>query len=245
MDWWDVELHALAEGGRHVVRYDHRVSGSRPQAHPVRRRTTAGSSTRLRPSRRSARALGTPVGIPWAADLQLVALRHPELVASPVSISTTAVVASTWTLARPHPELSAFFGSLLPEPDWTDVDAYADWPWPRPAPRRHHSSTAAFERRGRHPCAQPRLAAAGNHWSWSAMRARKANRAACSTYADLVPTLVMHGSRDPLFPLPQAGAGRGHPGVDARHSTVWHEVPPPETWDVVVPALLEHTAGTT
>ena len=60
-----------------------------------------------------------------------------------------------------------------------------------------------------------------------------------------VATLVIHGVADPLFPL-------GHAEASAREipnsrliplNGVGHEVPPPWTWDVVVPALVEHTAG--
>jgi pimeloyl-ACP methyl ester carboxylesterase len=62
-----------------------------------------------------------------------------------------------------------------------------------------------------------------------------------ATLADIAqPTLVVHGSADPLFPP-------GHGEVLARRipvatflllDGVAHEVPPPRTWDVVVPALL-------
>lgn len=60
------------------------------------------------------------------------------------------------------------------------------------------------------------------------------------------PTLVLHGTDDPLFPL-------GHGEALAREIPdakliplpgVGHETPPPQTWDVVVPAILQHTSGT-
>jgi pimeloyl-ACP methyl ester carboxylesterase len=58
-----------------------------------------------------------------------------------------------------------------------------------------------------------------------------------------VPTLVLHGTEDPFFPI---GRGRALaseiPG--ARLVTLeqtGHELPR-ETWDVVVPAILEHTS---
>jgi pimeloyl-ACP methyl ester carboxylesterase len=59
------------------------------------------------------------------------------------------------------------------------------------------------------------------------------------------PTLVMHGSDDPMFPLPHGQAlAAAIPGATFLVVPgTGHEVPPPETWDLVVPALLDHTAA--
>jgi pimeloyl-ACP methyl ester carboxylesterase len=59
-----------------------------------------------------------------------------------------------------------------------------------------------------------------------------------------VPTLVWHGSADPLFPLPH---GRAYLDriPNARLVVldgVGHEYPPPSTWGLVVTELLAHTA---
>jgi pimeloyl-ACP methyl ester carboxylesterase len=60
----------------------------------------------------------------------------------------------------------------------------------------------------------------------------------------VAPTLVVHGTVDPLFPLPHAESFV----AEIPHARllplegVGHELAPPATWDVVVPALLEHTA---
>jgi|GEM_PF-169474 len=60
-----------------------------------------------------------------------------------------------------------------------------------------------------------------------------------------VPTLVVHGARDPLFPLAGARAlAAAVPGAELLElADVGHEVPPAATWDVLVPALLRHTSG--
>ena len=58
------------------------------------------------------------------------------------------------------------------------------------------------------------------------------------------PTLVLHGTEDPLFPFPHGEALAS----EIRGATLLplegmgHEVPPPGLWDVVVPAIVEHTA---
>jgi pimeloyl-ACP methyl ester carboxylesterase len=58
------------------------------------------------------------------------------------------------------------------------------------------------------------------------------------------PTLVIHGTEDPLLPLGHTLALGGEiPG--ARLLTlegVGHELPP-AVWDVVAPAILKHTSG--
>jgi pimeloyl-ACP methyl ester carboxylesterase len=61
-----------------------------------------------------------------------------------------------------------------------------------------------------------------------------------------VPTLVVHGTADPLFPLPH-GVALAKAITGARLLAldgVGHEPPPPSTWDVVVPALVGLTAAT-
>ncbi len=57
------------------------------------------------------------------------------------------------------------------------------------------------------------------------------------------PTLVIHGDRDPVFPLGHAEAlAQEIPGARLLVlERTGHELPPP-VWDRVVPAILEHTA---
>ena len=60
-----------------------------------------------------------------------------------------------------------------------------------------------------------------------------------------VPTLVVHGTEDPFFPLPHGQAladeipGARLLAVDG----MGHQVPPPETWEHVIPALVRHLEG--
>ena len=58
-----------------------------------------------------------------------------------------------------------------------------------------------------------------------------------------VPTLVLHGGSDPLFPLAHGEAlAQAVPGASLLVlEGIGHEHPPPATWDLVVPALLKHT----
>jgi fermentation-respiration switch protein FrsA (DUF1100 family) len=59
------------------------------------------------------------------------------------------------------------------------------------------------------------------------------------------PTLVLHGTEDPMFPYGHALA-LAHEIPGARLVPLegtGHEVPPREVWVIVVPAILQHTSG--
>ena len=80
--------------------------------------------------------------------------------------------------------------------------------------------------------------------SWSAATTRKEGESEPLDVRRITaPTLVLHGTDDPLFPLPHGQAlAETIPGARlVELPGVGHEVPPPQVWDVVVPALLEHT----
>ncbi|GGZ81509.1 hypothetical protein GCM10010371_46300 [Streptomyces subrutilus] len=59
------------------------------------------------------------------------------------------------------------------------------------------------------------------------------------------PTLVPHGTAGPLLPYGQAEApAREIPGVTlVPPPGMGHRMPPPETWDTVLPALVAHTGA--
>jgi pimeloyl-ACP methyl ester carboxylesterase len=87
--------------------------------------------------------------------------------------------------------------------------------------------------------------------------ARTANVASCLTNHFVIdvgtpaplgeiraPTLVVHGDRDPVFPLEHGQALKDAvPGADLLvMEDTGHELPPP-VWDVFVPAFLRHTGS--
>ena len=85
------------------------------------------------------------------------------------------------------------------------------------------------------------VAAAANHWSI------EGSSPTFPMSAIAVPTLVMHGTEDPLFPLPH-GEALAAEIPNARLVTlagVGHEVPPPALWDTVVDEITRHTAMST
>ena len=251
MDWWDADLCArLAEGGRFVVRYDHRDTGE-STTWPVGQPGYSGDDLSLDPLRlldglgiSAAHLVGVSMGGGIAQDL---AVRHPE------RVNTLTLVATSCAFERadaaPLPPMEPRVREVLEQDDsaldWTDHRAVVDQlvevqrafsgslgideEWTRAVARRVVERSVDVH------------AAVVNHWMVIGTGDDAGPR---RTMADIaVPTLVVHGRDDPMFPLPHGEAlAREIPGA---HLLVLdgmgHEVPPPPTWETLVPALLTHT----
>lgn len=59
------------------------------------------------------------------------------------------------------------------------------------------------------------------------------------------PTLVIHGTGDPLFPYQHAEAlANAIPAARLLPlDGVGRQMPPPALWDLIIPAILRHTSG--
>jgi pimeloyl-ACP methyl ester carboxylesterase len=252
MDWWDDELCArLVAGGRHVVRYDHRDTGQSttgPASSPSYDgwqlgRDCAGliAALDLGPVHLVGHSMGGGIG-------QLLAVRHPELLASLTLVSTTAAGGVDTDLPGPTAQVRASFGSPPAEPDWADADSYVAWTL---ASARLYAGTLPLdESRVRAVAARVHArshdpAAAGNHWLVVGGD-DDAGDEPIDVRRITTPTLVVHGADDPLFPLPHGEAlAAAIPGATLLVVPgMGHEVPPRQTWDLVVPVLLRHTSGT-
>jgi pimeloyl-ACP methyl ester carboxylesterase/SAM-dependent methyltransferase len=248
-DYWPDALCArLAEGGRFVIRYDHRDTG-RSVAYPAGRPGYTGADLAADVvgvldalDLDSAHLMGISMG---GALAQRVAVDHPERVDSLVLLSTTAALdggPAGGSLPPPTGELRAFLGEDGPDPtDRTAVVAHLV------AYERHlsgpdHFDESAVRRTVEHAVDHTRDLAASlvNHSGIAD------GPPAPGTLRDIrARTLVVHGTMDPLFPSPHgealaaAIAGAELLPLDG----VGHQVPPPATWPIVVPAILRHTAG--
>ncbi|KQQ03659.1 MULTISPECIES: alpha/beta fold hydrolase [unclassified Rathayibacter] len=243
-DWWDVELcEAIAAGGYRVLRYDLRDTGQSTTRPPGEADYTgddlvddlAGVITGAGLS--PAHVIGISLGGGLAQQL---AIARPELIRSLTLLSTSPGGPGSEGLPEMSPALAASFEHEQPPTDWTDRDAVfrrtlADevlfgGSIPVDEARVRRISDTAFDR-------SIDLSAGSNHW---------AIPSASGTREELgritAPTLVVHGTEDPLFPL-------GHGEALAREITgarllpvagLGHQFPPPETWSLLVPALLEH-----
>jgi pimeloyl-ACP methyl ester carboxylesterase len=246
MDWWEDEFcEQLAAGPRFVIRYDHRDTGRSvtygPGAPPYTGRDLVEDAVGLFDALDVARA--HLVGISMGGGIaQHVALEFPERVASLTLISTSLAVGDTSDLPSMSRETAAKFD--VPAPDWSDRAAVIDY-------ITHLARVSASPSRRFDEEAFRELAAR--------VVERSRDIAASFTNHDLiepgdpprrqlgeidVPVLVIHGRDDPVFPLEHGRAlAEAIPGgaLLALERT-GHELPK-ETWEVVVPAILEHTGG--
>ncbi len=248
MDWWDVELcRRLADGGRHVVRYDHRDTGRSTTGAPGAPSYDGAQLARDCAGLIEALDVGPVhlVGISMGGGIgQTIALQRPDLLASLTLVATAAAGGVDWsTLPGPTAAVTASFATPPPDPDWDDVDSYADWvvagqvPFAGDLPLDEQplrTLATAVHARSIDP------ASATNHWL---VTGGEGDDDPLDVHRLATPTLVVHGSADPMFPLPHGRAlAEAVPG--ARLLVVpgmGHQVPPPETWELVLPAVLQHT----
>jgi pimeloyl-ACP methyl ester carboxylesterase len=239
MDWWEPEFCAsLAAGGRHVIRYDHRDTGdaaSYPPGHPgytgddlVTDAVTMLDEVGVR----AAHVVGMSMG---GALAQVLTLDHPTKVLSLTAISTTAGPGDE---DLPGAETLEF----PPEPDWTDDAAVVDYL----VAGQRVIATKPFDETEIRTIASKAVARTKNNES--SQRNHHATEGSGPWRHRLpeiaVPTLVLHGDKDPLFPLPHGEAlAREIPRarlVVLPHTG--HEFPR-RNWPLVIPELLRVSAG--
>jgi pimeloyl-ACP methyl ester carboxylesterase len=241
MDWWEDEFcRRLAAGGRFVIRYDHRDTG---------------------------RSTSFPAGAPPYSDVDLAndALGVLDALgvhrAHLVGLSMGGGLAQRIAVERPHRVLSLTLMSTSPGPSGTEgspaLAAAGPENEPPPAEWSHRLSAvdrlvdAVQEMGGPFTAAEPHLrrlaervfdrtqdmaASQTNHWRCAGGPPFRDRLGSIAT-----PTLVLHGTLDPLFPPehPQALVAE-IPGA----RLVWldgvgHEFPPSAVWALVIDEILD------
>ena len=243
---WDNQLcERLAGGSRHVVRYDQRDTGRSVAYEPGAPGYTGVDLIEDAVGVLDALGLGRAhlVGISMGgAIVQLVALDHPDRVASLTLISTSPAERVDRELPPSADALRAYFASPPPSPDWSDREAVVRYVVEDA--RVYASPSHAFDE-------APWRVYAGREFDRAAnIASGLTNHSAIGPgerprkrLADIgAPTLVIHGSEDPLFPLAHGLALAGEiPGARLLVlEQTGHELPE-RVWDEVVPAILEHT----
>ena len=240
MDWWEPGFCArLAAAGRFVIRYDHRDTGesvSHPPGEPGYSSDelfadAAGVLDALGVGR--AHVVGISMG---GAIAQLLALGEPALLRTLTLMSTSGGAGDA--------DLPMGRIEWLAEPDWTDRAAVIDYqvasqrlvtsptrPFDEAAVRE--VVTIAYDR-----TTSPE-SAAKNHYATKGGEGSWRSRLPEIT----VPTLVLHGTEDPMFPLIH-GEALAREIPDARLVPLphtGHEFPL-ENWPLVLDELVKHTA---
>lgn len=254
--WPDEFCERLAAGGRFVIRYDNRDTGRSttydPGTVPYTVENMADDAVGVLDAFGvdKAHIVGASMG---GMITQQIALRHPERVITITPIMSTpdpsgVVPGGAATLdaasALPPPSeavmAKALAGATL---DWTDEDAIIQSGvdmWEALAGSRHPFDEASarditvkeLKRASNYRSNQNHVLAIANTPRWR----ERLNEID-------VPTLVIHGTEDPILPFPHGQAiADGITGARMLPlEGCGHEIPEPE-WDKVVPAILEHTA---
>jgi pimeloyl-ACP methyl ester carboxylesterase len=245
MLWWEEGFcRKLAKAGRFVIRYDHRDTGRSVTYQPGAPEYT-GTDVMLDAigvldayGIAAAHLVGVSAG---AAMAQLAALRFPERVRSLVLISTTNALTGGSGLPPPTEQFTRFAAAA--EVDWADAASVREYlvgysrllaGGQRPFDEAPVRALVQREIDRAHD-----FSAAQNH----DIVVGQGEPPSGSLSSITAPTLVVHGSADPMFPLehgealaeeiPNAtlvtldGAGHGIARTD---------------WETIVGAIADHTA---
>jgi pimeloyl-ACP methyl ester carboxylesterase len=243
MLWWDEGFcRMLAGGGRFVIRYDHRDTGRsvtyEPGHPPYTGADLVADAVRVLDAfgLSAAHIVGVSAG---GAFAQLLALDHADRVLSLVLISTSPATPGDRELPPPTDELGQFMATA--RVDWSNPDSVVDYLVGYARALNGDQRTfdeAASRALVRRDVERARnVAALQNH---DAIADDGRPRQPQSSIE--APTLVIHGTADPMFPIRHGevlaeeipGArllaleGAGH-GVDEAD------------WETIVAAILEHT----
>jgi pimeloyl-ACP methyl ester carboxylesterase len=246
MLWWEEGFcRMLADGGRFVIRYDHRDTGRSVTYEPGRPEYTGADlvvdavGVLDAYGIAAAHVVGVSAG---GAFAQLLALDFPGRVLSLVLISTSPATPGDRGLPSATERYVRFLATA--EVDWSDAEsviAYlVDYSRMLAGGQRLFDEAAVGELVRRDVERARNIAASENH---GAIPDGEVAREPLSSIT--VPTLVIHGTADPMFPL-EHGQALAEEIPGARLLTLegaGHAVDRAD-WETIVRAIVEHTGPT-
>jgi pimeloyl-ACP methyl ester carboxylesterase len=245
MLWWEEDFcRMLADGGRFVIRYDHRDTGRSVMYEPGHPGYTGADLVADAAGvldayeMRSAHLVGVSAG---GAFAQLLALAFPVRVRSLVLISTSPAKPVGRSLPPATERYREFLASA--EVDWSDhasvIEYLVDYQRMLAGGERPFDEAAMRELVRRDVERARNIASSENHG-----QAPEGDLPSAPLSSIAAPTLVIHGTADPMFPIEHGQAlaeqipgatlltleGAGH-GVDRAD------------WESIAAAVLAHTAA--
>jgi pimeloyl-ACP methyl ester carboxylesterase len=243
MLWWDERFcRLLADAGRFVIRYDHRDTG-RSVGYPPGSPGYTGADL-VADAAGVLDAHGVPaahvVGVSaGGAFAQLLALGFPERVLSLVLVSTSPATPGDRDLPPPKPEFMRF--ATTAEVEWSDAGSVVEYlvRYARvvAGTERAFDEEAARELVSRDVERARDFAAMQNHNTIDEAHSEE------PLTSMTVPTLVVHGTADPMFPI-EHGRALAREIADSRLVELQgagHGVERAD-WDTIAGAIIDHTA---
>jgi pimeloyl-ACP methyl ester carboxylesterase len=245
MLWWEEGFcRILAGGGRFVIRYDHRDTGRsdtyKPGCPGYTGADLVGDAAGVLDAYEvsAAHVVGVSAG---GAFAQLLALAFPKRVLSLVLISTSPATPGDRGLPPPTDEFGRFLATA--EVDWSERESVIEYlvAYSRLlAGGRRRFDEAAMRELVRRDVKRARdFGATQNH------NLLPEGASATKPLSSItVPTLVIHGTADPMFPLEHGEAlAREIPGARLlRLEDAGHGVDRAD-WAAISRGILEHTAS--
>jgi pimeloyl-ACP methyl ester carboxylesterase len=244
MLFWEEEFcRRLAGEGRFVVRYDHRDTG-RSTAYPPGQPGYTGTDL-SRDGVAVLDGLGIEaahlVGVSAGGGIaQEIALEHPDRALSLVLISTSPVTGVDRALPPPTPEFGRFFSSETV--DWSDRESVVEYLVAYG--RVLAGGERPFDEDANRDLVRREVDRARDFASLQNHGVMQHGEGPTGPLPEMeAPTLVIHGSADPMFPLEHGEAlAEEIPGarlirLDGAGHGVYRE-----DWDAILPAIESHTA---
>lgn len=246
MDWWTPDFcESLAAAGLHVVRYDQRDTGQSTTSSPgwpdYSGADLARDAVRILDALNveAAHLVGLSMG---GGVAQHLGVHAPARVRTLALIESSPAGGEAGELPPPDPALGASASALPEVIDWTDASAVINY---RVEAERPCAGSIGFDEERVRAIATLEFGRTTNMESSVTNHFLVANSVEVNPSMIRRPTLVIHSDSDPLFPLAHGEAlARMIPGATLqRVDGMGHEAPPPQVWDVVLPALVDHLRG--